>query len=278
MSEEEVVAELLACGLGVGSYIPNISAPQLENRVLMASERISWISIRMDGTVAVVQVIEQIPPSEAEEGHGPANLIAATDGQIEYLQLYRGNPVVVVGQAVRKGELLVSGIYDSNRYGYRYTRAAGQVMARTKREIVVEIPLEYTKKHCGAPFVGEKYLHFFNFSVKISKNSRNQVGTCDIIKEKKRVEAPGLYRLPLYWEIVTITPYELQMATRTHEEALELAYAELDLRLSALSEGAQILEKGITTELLENSLRLVCSISCIENIAEQSEFEITDVS
>ena len=116
------------------------------------------------------------------------------------------------------------------------------------------------------------------FSLKISKNSRNQVGTCDIIKEKKRVEIPGVCRLPLFWETVTYTPYVMQTATRTHEDALELAYEELELRLSELSESAQILEKEITTELLEGSLRLVCRISCIEDIAVQREFEITDHS
>ena len=278
MSEEEILDELRACGFGVGSYIPDLAAPQLENRVLLASDRISWISIRMDGTVGVVQVIEARDPSPIEENNTPANLIASCDGQIEYLQLYRGNPVVVVGQAVRRGELLVSGIYDSNLYGYRYTRAAGQVMARTEREIRVEIPLAYEEKAYGEAFASEKTLHFFNFSLKFLKNSRNESLSCDIIKEKKRLEPFGIGRLPLYLEVETCTPYELVRQTRTHEEALTLAYGELDVRFSELSDTVQILRKTITTEMREDCLVLVCRLSCIEDIAVQSELEITDRS
>ena len=279
MSEEEVIAELRECGFGVGSYIPDLSTPVLENRVLIASERISWISIRMDGTVAVVQVIEEsLPPPTEENTSRPANLVAARDGQIEYWQIYRGQPVVVVGQAVREGELLVSGIYDSNLYGYRYTRAAGEVMARTEHCLTVEIPLTYEERVQNEPYLGELRLHFFNFSAKIFKNSRNEGDSCDIIKEKMGLERFGLRDLPFYLERVTCTPYTLHTQTRTHELALELAYDELDARLSELSVSAQILEKQIATELGEESLILTCTVSCIENIAVQREFEITDVS
>ena len=92
------------------------------------------------------------------------------------------------------------------------------------------------------------------------------------------MEIEGICRLPLFLETVTYTPYVMQTAVRTHEEALERAYEELELRLSLLSESTQILGKEITTELLEGSLRLVCRISCIADIAVQSEFEITDHS
>ena len=34
------------------------------------------------------------------------------------------------GQVVDKGDLLISGIYDSKTVGVRYTRAAGEIMAR----------------------------------------------------------------------------------------------------------------------------------------------------
>ena len=279
MSAGEVIAELRDCGFGVGSYIPGLSAPALENRVLIASERISWISIRMDGTVAVVQVIEEVEAPPAEENKGcPANLVAARDGQIEYWQIYRGQPVIVVGQAVREGELLVSGIYDSNLYGYRYTRAAGEVMARTERQLTVEIPLVYEAKIPNSPYLSEFRLQFFDFSAKIFKNSRNEGGACDIIKERIGLERLGLKNLPFYLEISTCTPYVPSTRTRTHEEALELAYRELDLLISELSDSAQILEKRIQTELEEDTLILTCTVSCVENIAVQREFEITEAS
>lgn len=277
MSESEILAELRACGFGVGSYIPDLDTPALENRVLIASDRISWISIHMEGTVAVVQVIEHKPPVPAEtDTKKPANLIAACDGQIEYLQLYRGQPVVVVGQAVKKGELLVSGIYDSTQDGYRYTRAAGMVMARTKHTITIEIPLSYEEKVSAEPQTGEMWLYFFDFSLKFYKSTGNEGGSCDIIKEDKELDFLGLHDLPISIGIVKRVPYEMRTAERTHEEALELAYAQLDAKLAQLCEDAQLLQKNVSTTLTDNALILECTVSCLENIALQQDFEITE--
>jgi len=165
MSREEVVKELERCGFGVGTYIPDVDTTVLENRVLIASDQISWIALSLDGTVARVQVIERTERPPKEDSSRPANLIATADGQIETVELLRGNCVVRVGQAVRKGELLVSGVYDTANGGYRFTRAAGRILARTERTVCVEIPLEDTKK---VP-VEEKYreisVNFFGFSI-----------------------------------------------------------------------------------------------------------------
>lgn len=279
MSEAEILEELRACGFGVGSYIPDFDAPTLENRVLIASDRISWISIHMEGTVAVVQVIEHKPPIPAEtDTKRPANLIAACDGQIEYLQLYRGAPVVVIGQAVKKGELLVSGIYDSALDGYRYTRAAGMVMARTKHTVTVEIPLSYEEKVTLSPKTDEMWLYFFDFSLKFYKSTGNEGGACDIIKEDKELHFLGLHDLPISFRVVRRVPYEMRASVRTHEEALELAYAALDAELTQLCEDAELLEKRVTTTLTDGAVVLECTVSCLENIALQQDFEMTEPS
>lgn len=274
MSEAEVLEELRACGFGVGSYIPSVQTEQLENRVLIASDRISWIAIRIDGTVAQVQVIEHTPTPAEEERGKPANLVAAMDGQIELIELYRGNAIVSIGQAVRRGELLVSGLYESQTVGVRYTRAAGKILARTEREFLVEIPLSYEEKVCQEEKYAKITLNFFNFSLKIFENSGNEGGMCDIIEEDKVFSLPNGLRLPLSVKVQKRVPYATVTAVRTPDEALTLAYEELDIQLAALSDRAELLSKRIETTLTETSLILHCTVTCIEDIAVQQEFEI----
>ena len=280
LTEGEVLEELRACGFGVGSYLPTLRVREIENRVLMASERIGWLSINTDGTVARVQIIEHI---EGENGDGsdsygklPANLVATRDGQIEYLELYRGNAVVVSGQAVKAGELLVSGLYDSTTGSFRYTRAAGRVMARTEHVITVEIPLSYEEKVCEAPVLQEIELHFFNFSHKIFKNSRNSDALCDIIKYNSNLGKLGNNRLPLSVSYTKAQPYHTEWRERSAEQALELCYEELSRQLSTLSGEIQLLHKEIVTEVGESAVTLTCTLICIENIAEVQEFEIVE--
>ena len=278
LTEGEIIEELRACGFGVGSYLPALRVREIENRVLMASDRIGWLSINTEGTVARVQVIEHISGESEGEGDSsgkrPANLVATRDGQIEYLELYRGNAVVIVGQAVKAGELLVSGLYDNPSGGFRWTRAAGRVMARTEHTIKVEIPLSYEEKVYDDPYLQEIEVHFFNFSHKIFKNSGNSDTLCDIIKYNSNLGRLGRNRLPLSLSRTEVRPYHTEWRERSEEEALKLCYEKLSQELSSFSGEAQLLQKHITTQMGENSVVLICTITCIENIAGVQEFEI----
>ena len=277
LTDGEVIEALRVCGFGVGSYLPSLRVREIENRVLMASEDIGWLSINTEGTVARVQIIEHISGESGEgtsSSKNPTNLVAVADGQIEYLELYRGNAVVTVGQAVKKGELLVSGLYDSKTGSFRYTRAAGRVMARTERVLTVEIPFLYEEKVYSEPYLQELELSFFNFSHKIFKNSRNSNILCDIIKYNANLGQLGENKLPISFSRTEVRPYHLVERERSEEEALELCYAELAEQLASLSGEVQLLQKQIVTEVGENSVVLVCTLTCIENIALVQEFEI----
>lgn len=276
LTDQEVMEELHACGFGVGSLLRDFHAGELENRILLASDSLSWISIYMDGTVAMVQVLENTSPPE-DSPKKPANLIASADGQIESIELLRGDCVVKVGQAVRAGDLLVSGIYDSQTVGVRYTRAAGQILARTERVYEIEIPLRATEKTYTTEKKNAIWLNFFQKKVKIFKSTGNHIGSCDIIKMEKHPSGLGFENLPVSMTVETCRCYEETEVDRTPEEALELAYEALAAEVGALSLDTQLLRKDIKTTISEDSVILECVVCCIENIAVQSEFEVTDL-
>ncbi|MBQ9784532.1 MAG: sporulation protein YqfD [Clostridia bacterium] len=279
LSEKEVCAILQKCDFGVGSYIPSVRVRALENRVLLSDGRIAWLSVYLDGTVARVQVIErEMPPDEGVPSNGakPANLIAACDGQIEMICLYRGEAAVTVGQAVKKGELLVSGIYSSEHAGFRYTRAAGEILARTEHTYTVEIPLSYREKVYGEEKTQAITLNFFNFPLKIFENSRKVDAECDIIEKNIGLNGTGQRELPFFFTRTYARTYTWQARTRTAEDALELAYGELALTLGELSARAELLDRSDSVEITDTSVKITCTVVCIENIAVQSEFEIRE--
>ena len=276
MTTSEVIAELNECGFGVGSSLRRFHAGELENRVLLQSDDLAWLSIHIDGTVAMVQVLERVERPEDTPAK-PANLIASCDGQIESVELLRGDCVVKVGQAVRAGELLVSGVYDSQTVGVRFTRAAGRILARIEHHYQVEIPLETTQKVYSEEKKSGIWLNFFQKTVKIFKSTGNEVGTCDIIKREKRFAGLGLQNIPVWMTVETCRFYEEIPVRRTEEQALLLAYEALASELESLSADTQLLRKEITTTLTDNSVILQCTVLCIENIAVQSEFEVSEL-
>ena len=261
-------------GLEVGSYLPSLNLSRIETDTLLAEQGLSWIAIHLNGTVAEVQVLERSPVPTVNRQ--PANLVAVMDGQIEQLELYRGKAMVEVGQPVRAGDLLVSGVYDSQTVGYRYTRAAGAVLARTERTIRVEIPLTDTEKVYQKSVPGEILLRFFNFSFNFFKNSRNEDAFCDIIEVTTGKDWLGLHDLPVSVSQKRYCFYTEIPKARTLEQALELAYEELEDRLSALSPDIRLLEKRIQTQIGEETLVLECRLTCVENIAVQQDFEVSE--
>ena len=274
LTSGEIRRALSEEGLEVGSYLPGLNVNAIETRVLTASDTLAWLSIRFDGTVAVVQVVERV--TEPEKKTAPANLIAARDGQIELLELYRGKPMVKIGQPVRAGELLVSGVYDSNTVGFRYTRAAGKVLARTERNFSVEIPLSYEKKEYLSEKRGGFVLHFFKFSLNFLKSTGNDLSMCDIIEKETSPDQIGLYDLPVSLSYRTLRRFAVIPAKRTPEEALDLAWEELDRQLEALSRDVQLLRKETTATVTERAVILHCTVTCVEDIALQTEFEIAE--
>ncbi len=286
LTERDVEEALASCGFGVGSSLVGFRADRLENRTLLADDRLSWISVNMRGTVAYVQIREakraDDPPSDA-----PANVVAARGGTVEWIELDSGNVLVKAGDMVGVGELLVSGLYDSITHGLMVTRAEAKVYARTAHEFTVEIPLTYEQKVYSTDeneAICEKSINFFGKSVNFSKNSGNVGGVCDTIRQTVFWGLPGAWIAP--WSdgsivgfplSVTTTwylPYTVETVTRTPAEAEELAYIELSRRIGSLTD-AILLEKHITATLTDDGYRLQCTVICIENIAEIVEFEVT---
>lgn len=259
-------------GIHVGGFIPRLDTDRIENDILMRNDGISWISVNLSGNIVTVE-LRELARGDTDDKDKPANLIATKDGRIEYVNIISGNVVVRSGDLIQKGQLLVSGIFDSNVTGMRFTRAEGKVYARTSEEIYIRVPYEYEGKIYTGEQYYDKYLNFFDFQIKISKNSRNEEGFYDKISIVENLGFPDGESSPLTLTTDNFLKYEIRTLTRTAEEAQELAYFELSQRLGRMSEDAVLLRKVIIPEIHEDFFALRCVIVCIEDIAEVVEFE-----
>lgn len=274
VTTEQILDFLDDYGLFEGSYIPRLNTDKIQNRVLIDSDKISWISININGNVASVEVREISDAQQDVDVDTPANLVASKSGQIVQVQILSGNVIVASGDFVEEGELLVSGIFDSKTEGYRVTRAEGKVYAQTSEEFYIQIPYEYEKKAYTGNEYCDQYLNFFNFSIKISKNSGNTYSLYDKISIVDSYSFLDGGILPLSKTTEKYLEYEMQTASRTAEEAQELAYFELSQRLGELSEDAILVRKVIMPEIHDDFFALRCVIVCIEDIAQTVEFDV----
>ena len=274
MTSGEVISLLDEYGFSVGSYIRDVNGDKIENRILIDSDKISWLSINIVGTVAEVQVRERVAAESQSVSLKPANLVASKSGIIEEVRIFRGLAMVGAGKYVEKGELLVSGLFDSVQEGFRYTRAAGEIYARTVEEFYIEIPYEYEGKAYTGGGYCNKYLNFFDFSMNISKKGGNEGVFYDKIDIVEDYSILGVIDTPFSLKTERYLEYETVSVTRTPEEAEELAYFSLECRLAALAEDTVLIKKTVTPMARDDRFMLHCVIVLIENIAQTSEFEV----
>ena len=276
MTVRQVREELAASGLSVGMPLSSLDTGEAEMRIQLDSEHISWVSINMSGTVAHVEIRERVP-TPPKEPLLPANLIARCEGIVEELEVYAGIPVVQAGQAVQTGELLVSGLYDSQSVGWRVTRAAGRIMARTVHEFSVEIPLNYEEKsYLDEPIV-KKTLIFFEKEIKLFKNSGILGESCDKISNVDSCTLGVGVSLPISLKTEYYLPYVYRTSTRDYAQAQTLAYYELERQISQALPDAMLLRKVITATLDENVFCLQCEVHCLENIAGLQPFSVEEL-
>ena len=280
LSHRDVLDTLSDCGLSVGTSLRGFAADRLENRVLLRDRRIAWISVNRRGTVAYVQVREATYPPAPTESQ-PANIIASRSGVIERVELIRGNILVAAGQTVDAGQLLVSGLYDSQTVGVRTVCAEAHIYARTTRREVVEIPLRVISSPrtadgpSGTGNDAEKYLLFFGKTIKFSKRTGNAGVVCDTIEQQVDFSLlPGVgfpIAVRTVWYLPVSEPAEY---TRTPAEAEALAYLELSRRIAAIPGGAELLSKTVRPILTEDAFILDVMVTCVEDIAQAVPIEV----
>lgn len=277
LSESYVKGVLEECGLSVGTAKRGINAAVIENRALILSDDISWISVNVIGTVAKVEIRELVEFYGEEKGEKgekmpPCDLIAERSGVIVGLEGVKGNIAVKVGDVVEEGSLLVGGRYGDEETGFRYMTAEGEVMAEVERSFSVRIPRKYQKKSYTGEVKYEKYLIFFEKEVKFFGNSGNLYPLYDKIDTVEYFRSPNGEILPVGIRTVRYLEYSYTEQSRTDGELSSLAKYRLELEIAAL--GRELRKKSYGFLLDADGYTLICDVKTVENIAKAQEIII----
>jgi similar to stage IV sporulation protein len=129
---DTVLHAAASAGLAPGARRGAVSASQVESAVAREIPELSWVYVKFQGIVAVIEVVEKSRPDIT----GPGDVVATRDGVVESVLVLSGVPVVKPGQTVKQGDLLIAGNPSGTLRGAR-----GSVVARTWYEMYREVPL-----------------------------------------------------------------------------------------------------------------------------------------
>ena len=270
---DEVCEMLSEQGVRIGAPKSALNVDKITNRILISTDKVSWMSINIDGTLATVEIREALP-SPAAEPPICSNVVATENGVIVGFDNVRGNLAVRVGDAVSKGDLLIGGVYGAEGEATRFVRSAGSVFARVNRELELDIPLVYSQKVYTGRQKVQKSLIFFEKEVKFFGNSGNSYASCDTIDKVEYFNFFGLGNLPIGIRTVTYLEYDNCDSILSEDAARAEAKRALWEHFSRVSGNADLVKSELDIAIEENVCRIRAKIESIENIAREIAVEI----
>lgn len=142
VNEKEVLEKLTLLGLKPGVSKFAIDIKKIETKFLLENNDISWIGINIKGTNAFVKVVGKTKPQEILSNDEPCNIIAKKDGIIYKMVVLEGEAVKKVGDTVKAGDIIVTGIIEKPGLETRFVHADGQIIARTWYEVYADAELK----------------------------------------------------------------------------------------------------------------------------------------
>ncbi len=236
-TEEQILSALREEGLFIGAKRQDVDADKTENAVLSALPDLKRMAISLRHGRATVELTDrENAPGEGQEEEPPipSNVVASADGFIVSVYPYAGEAAVKPGDTVRKGQLLISGVYDGAFDRTYLTVARGKVIAQTKRE--TSFVLERTTEETTLTGREKTDIHLFFFGIKINfcPSGRNPYDKCDIIEET--------YTLTVFGKTL---PVSLKTATHRQQTSTPRLLSEEELK----SRGRQMVQTYEEREL-----------------------------
>jgi similar to stage IV sporulation protein len=279
---EDRVRELVSdLGARPGTLKSRLDTEHVASELLLREPRLSWVYLRFQGTVLVIEVVEKIqaPP----EHTGPANLVAAKDGLVTEVLVVMGEPRVKPGDTVSRGQILIEGLIKPQDPLYAEpgqasepvpVHAQGEVWARVWYEGYGEAALTgVLKTRTGRRTAVWTLVAGGREVISIGKTEvpyRNYE-----LQTIKRDFSRRIIKLPV--EVITVYAYELTLEekTLTLEAALEkaalrarfLAELQLPVGISALNTMVDEIEPG------DGLVGIRYTIETVENIAAEQARE-----
>ena len=275
-NENEIIENLKNEGLHIGTFIPNIKSTEICNSYIMKYDNIAWMSINTKGNIVNVEIIESENSKKSDSApiaNKYANLVASEDAVIEEINPSRGNVVTLVGKTVKKGDLLISGVYESPRK-YSFVYASGSVYGRVNRKISINIPYKQTVKEHKKSKLLNFSINFFDFQINIYRYTGKLPTKYDTIYKREEIIIFDKVKLPIYIVSDRYCEYAERDISLSKEDAVKLAFSRLKSELAAATSDCELVSKNITGEFTETSYILTCDAECIKNIAIPLEFEV----
>ncbi|HHX50387.1 MAG TPA: sporulation protein YqfD [Clostridia bacterium] len=282
LSQEKIMS--LAADLGVrpGIWKNTLDLRKIEKTMEIQLPELAWVTIEIEGTRAMISVVEKELPGKQEWERKPGHIIASKDGIIREILVISGQAKVREGDTVSRGQVLISGLITPSASGVgeepgthqlaRLVRARGIVRARVWYQATAQVPLVET----GVNPTG-KSVRVFQLKVDdrlITLKGPRSVPYANYEKKEVFQKLPRWRNWQVPVELVRTTYYEVRPYRRDlgEEEAKRIALARaLERMREYLPEGIKIEDRFFLADPPEKGM--VKAKVVVETLEEIGDYQ-----
>ena len=261
------------CGICFGASRREVRSERVKNALLAAISQLQWAGVNTNGCVAVISVREKTVQNQMESAPPVSRVVAARDAVIVSCTAEQGNLVCKPGQAVKAGDLLISGYTDCG-ISIRVSRAVGEIYGRTNREISAVTPAEYTSRGVETTtakkfglIIGKKRINFY-------KDSGILGATCDKMSTVNYLTLPGGFILPVALVTEEWTGFECRPQRLSGDRAGMILTEFSDNCLKQQMIAGKVLRQSLEMDGDSGVYSLKGSYACLEMIGREQNEEI----
>jgi len=257
LSPFEIRQQLSTIGIKPGLSKSQINVRELEKQMENLNAEIMWIRIRIEGSTLKLVVKEKVNPPSIEKVSFN-QVVAKMDGEVKRVYTNSGNPAVVPGDIVKKGDDLILPI--QGREGFQMeVKPSGTVIANTFYEKFMEIQISGEKLERTGNQNSDVYLNIFGKKIYLKKAIKGFT-YYDKIEERK-----GWFNQTRYFE------KKGKNINLDRDSTVKEAKEKLEASLKkTLSNDSNIIDSKVTVENVKEDTILVKVIFTVEQDIAQN--------
>lgn len=268
----EIRQILSAEGVRAGTYIPSVNFLKLSAGLVAQSDSVAWASIGNVGSVVYVNVSMATNRLPAENTRIPSNIVSDRDAVIVKADVMTGQLKVLVGDAVCKGQLLVSGLVEYETGPARYFHSRANIVGRYEQR--AEFSQKYREiTQIRGETVYRRSLKFFELEIPLPSGLLKDGANYEIVTESVPVKLFGL-TLPFSIETTAYTELIENEKDYSDAEALKSLYRRLELYEKNLLSGQEIISREVSEVRDGDGVTLSADYVLEGQIGEVSEIYI----
>lgn len=206
--EKYILERAEACGVRFGSSRHAVRSEKVKNRLLESLPQLRWAGVNTSGCVATIIVKERDVVKQNGLGNAVGKVVAKRDGIIREMVVRKGSPLCNVGQAVKAGQVLVSGYTDTG-LSVKAEMPDAEIIASTIHNLNAVSPVNYLERTAECRKSTYYQLRFGKKLINFCKDSGILGISCVKMYSEKDLVLPGGFALPVTLIKVDVSDFEV---------------------------------------------------------------------